>query len=209
MNFAKDKLLGLFVLFFFVGLIIGSRSLSYPWFWDDLHLIRDFTPSELHSILIGTFDVYGYPTLGYRPLMVFFDHARALVFGENTTALRLFEIILFAISLTVFASHLALLKVPYVFTALGGTLALCSHYNWFHQVWISDAIHTFAGLCVLFSALCLLMHIDKPAPWKLAMSATCAAMALFVTGRCYSDVSSYPWSKCPLYISSFAQFPLC
>ena len=155
----------LFVIFFSVGLGLSFRSLSYGWFWDDLHLIRTFQLDEIGSAFTGSWDPWETP--GYRPVTVIFNHVRACLFGENRVAHRIFVIALFASYLTIFSFAGNYLGAPYYCMLLAGLFTLCSRYNWFNLVWISDGIHVFTGFLTILSLLSLLLYLDKPATWKI------------------------------------------
>src|SRR5688500_3321733 len=83
------------------GVYVAHRSINTQWFYDDLHLIRTYTPQELLSTWSGTWDVDHIETPGYRPLTTLFNHTRALLLGENVLLHRLLIITLFAACLIV------------------------------------------------------------------------------------------------------------
>ncbi|MGQ9494320.1 MAG: hypothetical protein ACUVR2_11270 [Anaerolineae bacterium] len=137
----------LFVLFLGIGLILSSRALSYPWFWDDIHLIRSYTSDELGRVFVGAWDTDGIETSGYRPMTTVFNHVRALLLGENVVAHRILVIVLFALSLVLFCALTDRMGIAYPYAVLAGVLALCSRYNWFNLVWIADGIHVWTVFC--------------------------------------------------------------
>lgn len=175
----RNPLLILFALYFIIGLGLSYKSLGYGWFWDDYHLTRTYTVEELKHVFVGNWDVDGIEVSGYRPLLVVFNDLRATLLGENPAAQRLFEIALFAGCLVAFADLAARLGIPYQYTALGGVLSLCSRYNWFNLVWITDALHAFVGLVEILAAITLLSYLAKPAAWKLGVCVGLATMGLF------------------------------
>src|SRR5215207_2444973 len=75
------RLLLSFGLFFLVGVALVWPSLSYPMVYDDLHLIRNFSPQELAQVWYSPWDVDGIETPGFRPLTPLFNHARFALFG--------------------------------------------------------------------------------------------------------------------------------
>src|SRR4051812_34549941 len=70
------RLLISFALFLLVGVALAWPSLAYPMVYDDLHLIRRFSPQELAQVWHSPWDVDGIETPGFRPLTPLFDHAR-------------------------------------------------------------------------------------------------------------------------------------
>ncbi|HEX7588660.1 MAG TPA: hypothetical protein VF478_10125 [Anaerolineae bacterium] len=169
-----------FLLFFVVGIALARESLSYSWFYDDLHLIRVYSPDELVQSFRGTWDVDGIETPGYRPLTTLFNHVRAVAFGENTAAHRIFDIALFSAFLTVFSLVAVRLGMPYPASLLAGVLTLCARYNWVDLVWIADGVHAFQGLLAAIASLSLLSYLNKRASWKIASCVIWAALALLV-----------------------------
>lgn len=95
------QLLIAFGLFLLIGVALAWPSLTYPMVYDDLHLIRSFSPQELAQVWHSQWDVDGIETPGFRPLTPLFDHARFMLFGENVVAHRLFLVLLFAVYLTI------------------------------------------------------------------------------------------------------------
>src|SRR4051794_5253817 len=83
------RLLIAFGLFLLVGIALAWPSLSYPMVYDDLHLIRRFSPQELAQVWHSPWDVDGIETPGLRPLTPLFDHVRFVLFGENVVTHRL------------------------------------------------------------------------------------------------------------------------
>src|SRR6266498_3863257 len=96
-----EPLLVLLGVFFAIGVAVTLPSLGYPWFHDDLHLVRPYLPSEVASTLAGPWDPDGIETAGYRPLTTAFNAARAALLGDSVVAHRLLEIALVAAFLAV------------------------------------------------------------------------------------------------------------
>ena len=66
--------------------IVSKDNISNGFWYDDFHLIRNFSNSELISVWHGPYDTDHFETLGYRPLYVYFNDMRYLFFGENVVA---------------------------------------------------------------------------------------------------------------------------
>lgn len=150
------------LLFLFFGLfavLISWDSLEYPFFYDDLHLIREFSGPELASTFSGSWDVDGIETTGYRPLTTLFNHLRYLLFGENVLAHRLFQISLFAIYLSALCWIARQFGMSWAFSALSACLLLLARYNISHAVWITDGIHAFQAALFGLSLSCLLLFL--------------------------------------------------
>ena len=82
LDIARELYLALVLLF----LAAAWPGLGAPLIWDDLHLIRPYSPSELTETWRGPWDPDGVETPGFRPLTTYFNHARASLLGEWTPA---------------------------------------------------------------------------------------------------------------------------
>src|SRR5437588_12995856 len=90
----SPRFLSLLLLFFLTGTVIGYQSLNYPWYGDDVHLVRVYSTSEVSQVFKGNWDIDNIETPGYRPLTVVFNSFRAAIFDDSFVAHRLFEIAL-------------------------------------------------------------------------------------------------------------------
>ena len=166
------------VLVFVIARLLTFRSLSYPWSWDDLHLVRTFTPSELVQGLTGTWDVDHIETPGYRPGTVLFNEARAIAFREDVVAHRVFVLGLFAVLLTLLARLAVQLGTPLWIAALGCLFALVSRDNWWNLTWPSDGPRVFACMLGLAAVSLFFSGLLHPARWKLPACIATAALAV-------------------------------
>jgi hypothetical protein len=178
-EFKGLSVLVLFVLFWLTGIGVTYRSLNYPWFWDDLHLVRTFTSDELREVFRGDWDVDHIETPGYRPVSVLFNHARASVFGESVVAHRIFQIALVAAYLSILAWIAGKLGMSRPAAALAGVLAVLSKNNWSNLAWLSDGVHALVGLLLIISAYLVISAVSRFAYWKIILAMFSAALALF------------------------------
>jgi hypothetical protein len=169
----------LVTVFFLVGTAISYRSLAFPWFWDDLHLVRTFSGHELNQVFTGDWDPDRIETPGYRPVTVVFNHVRAEVFGESVIAHRLFQIALVAAYLSILGLIAMELGMGYGAALFAGIFAVCTKNNWWNLVWISDGIHVFVGLLLILSAYLVLSAVKKFAVWKIILATLLAGLGLF------------------------------
>src|SRR3984893_1793007 len=166
----------MFVAFFLVGAAISYRSLSYPWFSDDLHIVRVFSGSELRQVFTGNWDPDGIETSGYRPATILFNHARAAILDESVLAHRLFQIALVAAYLSILALIAMELRMGLGAATFAGIFVLCTKNNWWNLVWIADGIHAFVGLPLILSAYLILSAMKRFALWKIALAIFFAAL---------------------------------
>src|ERR1700730_6627666 len=169
----------MFVVFLLVGTAISYRSLSYPWFSDDLHIVRVFSGSELRQVFTGNWDPDGIETSGYRPATILFNHVRAAILDESVVAHRLFQIALVAAYLSILALIAIELDMGLGVATFAGIFALCTKNNWWNLVWIADGIHAFVGLMIILAAYLILSAVRRFAFWKIALATVLAALGLF------------------------------
>jgi hypothetical protein len=180
MTFSKSNLSNLlakpFIRYFLIGAVLwaafiffGRFSLAQPFFEDDLHLIRQYTPRELMSTWQATWDPDQIETPGFRPLTTLFNHLRASAFGEAVVMHRLFLLGLFAL-LAVLLIVLArqLFAIPERLGVLAGLLAFLHISSTYHYLWVSDGVHLLVGLLIVAMLLCLLRALaTNRAIWLL------------------------------------------
>jgi hypothetical protein len=164
-----------FLIFFAAGAIVGWPSLNYRWYQDDLHLIREFSRDELLLVWHHTWDLDGYESIGYRPLTVLFNHARASLFGEAMAAHRLFIIALLATYLVLIARIGRWFGLTLAATTLAGVLVICAKYTSYHFTWMSDGVHIAQGIAFAIALLAVLRWIRAGTSVWL-----CTSVVLFV-----------------------------
>jgi hypothetical protein len=148
--------------------------------YDDLHLLRPFTPAERAQVWRGTWDPDGVEHAGFRPLTVHFNEARYRLFGENVAAHRLFMVVLFALYASLLVTMAAALGVPLPAAVAAGVLLLCSRYSVYHYVWLTDGNHPLQGVLFAAATLALIAGLRRrSAPW-LAASLLAFAEAVLV-----------------------------
>jgi len=147
----------IYLFFALAALGLARPALSVPFYGDDLHLVRVYSPVELRSVWSGPWDTDGIETAGYRPLTTIFNHLRALIFGESVMWHRLFLLLLFALYLTLVVLLARLMAgAAYGAGLLGGALALTHVSSTYHYLWISDGVHLIGGILILVAILLLL-----------------------------------------------------
>lgn len=162
-----------------VTVALAAPGLPAPLVWDDLHLIRAYSPDELAGAWIGSWDPDGMETPGLRPLTTWFNHERYLLFGELLIAHRLLLLGLF----TGYAALLgalarALLGQPPWVGALAGLLAFANVANVPNHLWVADGVHLAAAVPMAGSLLLSARWLRGGAAWLPGASMGLAAVAL-------------------------------
>lgn len=185
-----------FAAFFLMGMVRAAPSLRWPMVYDDLHLIRAYTPVEIAASWHGNWDPDGIETPGFRPGSLLFNHVRARLCGESVVAHRTLLIVLYA------AFAMLLVPVAARFGAgpdlrmagrepdhrlagpatvlLAGAVMLAARYEVYGYVWITDGNHMLQGLAFAGGAMLLLDGLDRGDSVRLGLSLACLAAGLLV-----------------------------
>jgi hypothetical protein len=178
---ARSSTIGVLLFLALVAItVLATRSsIDAPFIWDDLHLVRVHTPGQLADAWTGTYDSDHVESYGFRPLTVYFEHFRALAFGESVAAHRLFLVVLFCVYLTL-AAILArwFLATTYWSLLLGGLLGFFHLSSVYHYVWITGGVHFLGGTLVLAGILSLLQALSLGQARWLLVSLLCSSLAL-------------------------------
>jgi hypothetical protein len=167
-------------VFLLLALARVAPSLSWPMVYDDLHLVRTYTPGEVWGAWRGGWDPDGVETPGFRPLSLLFNHARARLLGESVASHRVLAVVLYALYLMLLVPLAGRFGAGPGTVLLAGVLMLAARHGTYHYVWITDANHMLQGLAFASSALLILAALDPPRPGRLALSLGCLAAGLLV-----------------------------
>ena len=141
-------------------LALGWPALGWPMAFDDLHLMRVFTPEQILGTFHGQWDPERLMTRGLRPLTLVFNHLRTVAFGENVVAHRVAVMVLLAAYWALLAPVARRVGTPALAVAVAGALFVCSPYSIFHYVWITDGNHALQGLAFAGAALLLCRGLE-------------------------------------------------
>jgi hypothetical protein len=112
-------LVGLLLL---IWSVFFGYTFRYPFFWDDLHLIRHYNGTEIRSAFHAEPDPDKIETPGLRPCSILLYDFQGSVFGEDIVAHRLFMVVLMAIFMI--TAGMLLLEVGLSFAQLVIVFAL-------------------------------------------------------------------------------------
>ena len=150
-----------------VGLIIGailpfalwlaSPALGFPWYYDDFHLIRAFSRSELHQAFTGPWDVDDLEFRSYRPLMTLFNHLRGGWLGEDVWMHRVLGVTLCALCVSIACLLMTELGLGIAPAIGAGLLVVAAASNTANLIWITDAAHALSAAFVLAGGFVVLV----------------------------------------------------
>lgn len=158
-----------------------SLQLWSAWWWpmtyDDLHLVRTYSASELRGVWSGPWDPDRIENAGWRPLTTWFNAARYALCGESEAKHRLLLVALAAIYSGALTAALGRLGIPPAIAGVGLLLAWCSRYSVYHYVWLTDGVHVLQGLAVVGMLLGL---GARRALWGVGLSCMSAVVGLAI-----------------------------
>lgn len=156
----------IFLLFFSFTIFLYSNSLNNYFTHDDLHLIRVYSQDELRTVLWGNWEPDNIETPGFRPLTTYFNHIRAVLFGDSAFAHHFFLIFLSALCMSLFVILFKFFNIPYSILIIAGLLTITAKNYAFHIAWISDGIHIFQGILFTLSAIVCLIYLKNSQKYK-------------------------------------------
>src|SRR5215470_5446914 len=93
---------------------VFAPTFKYPFYWDDYHLIRSYTGSEIRSTFHAVADPDQIETPGLRPCSILLFNFQGSSFGENVIAHRVFMVVLMGIFMIVVGTLLLDLGLSFV-----------------------------------------------------------------------------------------------
>ena len=161
--------------------VLLSLQLWSAWWWpmtyDDLHLVRPYSASELRGVWSGPWDPDRLENAGWRPLTTWFNAGRYALCGESEVKHRLLLVALAAIFSGGLTAALGRLGIPPAIAGVGLLLAWCSRYSVYHYVWLTDGVHVLQGLAVVG----MLVGLGaRRALWGVGLSCMSAVVGLTI-----------------------------
>ena len=174
------KAAGAFLLFLLLAIAWTWPARAWPMVFDDLHLVRTFSGSDLAAAWTGHWDPDGLETPGFRPLSLAFNHVRAAVFDDHVIGHRHLLAGMFALVLALLVPLGRSLGLGFAASVAAGLVMLFTRYSAYHLVWITDGNHHLQGLAFAGSALLLVRGLARSSRAWLAASLLVLALGLCV-----------------------------
>jgi hypothetical protein len=187
------KVVGAFLLFLLLAIAWTWPARAWPMVFDDLHLVRRFSGSELAAAWTGHWDPDGLETPGFRPLSLAFNHARAALFGERVVGHRHAMAALFALGMALLVPFGRRLDLGMGAALAAGLVMLFTRYSAYHLVWITDGNHHLQGLAFVGAALLLVDGLARGSRPRLAASLVVIALGLCVREDTLAALPALAW----------------
>lgn len=163
-----------------------APTFRYPFYWDDLHLIRPYTGPEIQSAFHAVPDPDKIETPGLRPCSILLYNFQGSMFGENVVAHRVFMIVLMGIFMV--AAGSLLLEVGVSFSQLTIALLLFVSSRVFASIvlWISLSHLILAYIWIALTAYFFVLWARKGRWWFLILMLLACTLATFTREETYT-----------------------
>src|SRR5579864_6882935 len=91
------KVAALTALLLLIWSALFTSTFRFPFFWDDFHLIRSYSGTEIRSSFNAALDPDKIETPGLRPCSTLLFSFQGSLFGEKIVAQRVFMVVLMGI----------------------------------------------------------------------------------------------------------------
>ncbi len=174
-----------FLTFFVWYLFLGFKVINQPYIWDDLHLIRSFSLTEIINSWQGNWDSDAVETPSYRPVAILFYNFIGSIFNENYFFLRIFIFLLMIgliIEFNLILSKLGLNRIQiFIFSTL---IVFTKIYSTLLS-WITLSAVIFCYILALLSILLIIEWIEKKKNKFLFFSIIFAFLSIFTRETMY------------------------
>jgi len=171
-----------FTIWFF---LIGHKLLNQSFIWDDLHLMRSYSRSEMIDVWFGNWDLDNIETPSYRPVAIFFYSSVSALFGDSFLGIRFFTFLLMIMlifSINIFLTKIGLKKNEIIiFTIL---ITLTKIYTTLIS-FISLSALTFCYICAFISITLFLKWLKEKKIKYYLMSLFLAFISIFTREELY------------------------
>jgi len=163
-----------------------AQTFRYPFYWDDLHLIRPYTGTEIGSAFHALADPDKIETPGLRPCSILLFNFQGSTFGENIVAHHTFMVLLMGIFMI--AAGMLLLEVGLSFVQLATAFILFVSSRVFASIvlWISLSHLLLAYICITLTAYCFILWTKKGRWFLFVLMLMSCTLATFTREETYT-----------------------
>jgi hypothetical protein len=199
-SWSKWQLPLLIIFLVLIWSVLFSGTFTRPFEWDDLHLIRHYSFSDLLSAFHGPVDPDGVETPALRPIATLLFHLQSTLLGEHMILQRAFMAILMGGLL--WSVGLLLREAGLSFRHIVVVLVLFASSRVFASLvlWISLGSVILAYTFMVLTALFYLHWIKRGSGYLLALTFGFAALAVFTREEAYTLPVALPllwWLSSP------------
>src|SRR5262245_47493021 len=163
-----------------------AMTYTYSFYWDDLHLIRSYSLTEILSTFHGPSDPDGIETRALRPIVTLLLCFQGTIFGENVVLQRVFMAVLmggllWVVGLLLREVGLSLRHIAVVFVLFASSRVFASL-----MLWITNGALILCYIFMTLTALFYLRWLDGAQPRDLALTLGFAALTTFTREEAYT-----------------------
>jgi len=183
---SAPRIVGLVGILLLVWSGVFTSTFSYPFHWDDFHLIRRYSGPEIRSVFHGLVDPDKIETPGLRPVSILLYNLQGLLWGENILLHRIFMLFLMALFLFLVGILLSELGLPFFQIAIVFALFVSSRVFASLVLWVSLSHLILAYIFITLTALFFVHWIKQRRAIFFVFMLLSATVATFIREESYT-----------------------
>ena len=180
------KIAGLVGILLLVWSAVFAFTFSYPFHWDDFHLIRQYSGPEMRSVFHGVVDPDKIETPGLRPVSILLYNLQGTLWGENILLHRIFVLFLMALFLFLVGLLLSELGLGLFQLAIVFALFISSRVFASLVLWVSLSHLILAYIFITLTALFFIHWIKQQRTIFFVLMLLSATVATFIREESYT-----------------------
>jgi len=189
---SASKIAGLVGILLLIWSAVFAATFSYPFHWDDFHLIRRYTGTEILSVFHGVADPDKIETPGLRPVSILLYNLQGLLWGENILLHRIFMLFLMALFLFLVGILLSELGLQFFQIAIVFGLFISSRVFASLVLWVSLSHLILAYIFITLTALSFVRWIKQRRTIFFVLMLLSATVATFIREESYTLAVALP-----------------
>jgi len=183
---SASKIAGLVGILLLIWSAVFASTFSYPFHWDDFHLIRRYTGTEIRSVFHGVVDPDKIETPGLRPVSILLYNLQGLLWGENILLHRIFVLFLMALFLFFVGILLSELGLQFFQIAIVFALFISSRVFASLVLWVCLSHLILAYIFITLTALFFVHWIKQRRTIFFVLMLLSATVATFIREESYT-----------------------
>ena len=183
---SAPKIAGLIGVLLLIWSAVFASTFSYPFHWDDFHLIRKYSGPEMLSVFHGVVDPDKIETPGLRPVSILLYNLQGSLWGENILLHRIFMLFLMALFLFLVAVLLSELGLEFFQIAIVFALFISSRVFASLVLWVCLSHLILAYIFITLTALSFVGWIKQRRAIFFVLMLLSATVATFIREESYT-----------------------
>src|SRR2546421_149073 len=183
---SAPKVAGLIGILLLIWSAVFAFTFSYPFHWDDFHLIRQYSATEMLSVFHGVVDPDKIETPGLRPVSILLYNLQGSLWGENILLHRIFMLFLMALFLFLVGLLLSELGLGLFQLAIVFALFISSRVFASLVLWLSLSHLILAYIFITLTALFFVRWTKQRRAIFFVLMLLSATVATFIREESYT-----------------------